>query len=99
MNRDILLFIAIAALAIAATGTGIYLMARGIRNNNPGNIRHGGSKWQGMSETQTDDEYIQFDDPVYGIRALAKLLKNYHLHKELLHLLLRLPADCVRLLE
>lgn len=77
MNRDILLFIAIAALAIAATGTGIYLMSRGIRNNNPGNIRHGSSKWQGMSLKQTDDEYIQFDDPVYGIRAMAKLLKNY----------------------
>lgn len=52
-------------------------MARGIRNNNPGNIRHGASKWQGMSGEQTDSEYIQFDDPVFGIRALAKLLKNY----------------------
>lgn len=52
-------------------------MARGIRNNNPGNIRHGASKWQGMSAQQTDKEYIQFDDPVYGIRAMAKLLKNY----------------------
>lgn len=80
MNRDILLFIAIAALAIAATGTGIYLMARGIRNKNPGNIRHGSSKWQGMSAVQTDSEYIQFDDPVYGIRAMAKLLKNYQLN-------------------
>lgn len=52
-------------------------MARGIRNNNPGNIRHGGSQWQGMSAQQTDTDYVQFDDPVYGIRALAKLLSNY----------------------
>lgn len=52
-------------------------MARGIRNNNPGNIRHGPSQWQGMSNEQTDAEYIQFDDPVYGIRAMTKLLQNY----------------------
>lgn len=77
VNKDWLLFLAIAALAIVATGTGIYIMSRGIRNNNPGNIRHGSSQWQGMSAEQTDAEYIQFDDPVYGIRALAKLLKNY----------------------
>lgn len=83
MNRDVLLFIAIAALAIAATGTGIYLMARGIRNNNPGNIRHGTSQWQGMSTEQTDDEYIQFDDPVYGIRAMTRLLQNYESRYEL----------------
>lgn len=30
-----------------------------------------------MSEEQTDSAFVQFDDPVYGIRALAKLLKNY----------------------
>ena len=83
MNRNILLFIAIAALAIAATGTGIYLMSRGIRNNNPGNIRSGPSQWQGMSAVQTDDEYIQFDDPVYGIRAMARLLQNYQANYEL----------------
>ena len=78
MRRDDwLLWIAIAALLVAATGTGLYVMARGIRNNNPGNIRHGSSKWQGMSATQTDSEYIQFDDPVYGIRAIVKLLRNY----------------------
>jgi len=76
VNRDWLLWIAIAALAIAATG-GIFFMARGIKNNNPGNIRHGGSRWQGMSDIQNDSDYVQFDDPVYGIRALAKLLKNY----------------------
>lgn len=83
MNRDLLLWIAIGALLIAATGTGIYLMARGIRNNNPGNIRHGASQWQGMSATQSDAEYIQFDNPVYGIRAMARLLQNYESRYEL----------------
>lgn len=77
MNRDTLLWLLVAALAIAGIGTGVYLMTRGIRNNNPGNIRHGGSQWQGMSLQQTDAEYVQFDDPVYGIRAMAKLLTNY----------------------
>jgi len=77
MNKDFLLFLAVAALMIAATGGVVYMGTRGIRNNNPGNIRRGSSQWQGMSAEQTDKEYIQFDNPVYGIRALAKLLKNY----------------------
>lgn len=51
---------------------------RGIRNNNPGNIRHSGSQWQGMAAQQTDPAFVQFIAPEYGIRALAKLLTNYH---------------------
>lgn len=77
MNREILLWLLVGGLIIAGLGTGVYLMTRGIRNNNPGNIRHGGSQWQGMSLQQTDAEYVQFDDPIYGIRAMAKLLTNY----------------------
>ena len=77
MKQDWLIWLAIGALLIGATGTGVYTMTRGLRNNNPGNIRHGSSRWQGMSTEQTDSAFVQFDDPVYGIRALAKLLKNY----------------------
>lgn len=77
MNRDTILWLIVAGLVIAGLGTGIFLMARGIRNNNPGNIRHSTSQWQGMSATQTDADYVQFDDPIYGIRAMAKLLNNY----------------------
>jgi hypothetical protein len=77
MNRDTLLWLVVGALIIVGLGTGVFLMSRGIRNNNPGNIRHGGSQWQGMSAQQTDAEYVQFDDPIYGIRAMAKLLTNY----------------------
>ena len=78
MKNDWLIWLAIGALLIAATGTGVYVMARGIRNNNPGNIRHGSSQWQGMSADQSkDDAFVQFDSPVYGIRALTKLVKNY----------------------
>jgi len=49
---------------------------RGIRNNNPGNIRHG-SAWRGLSKDQTDDSFCVFDDPVMGLRALGKVLINY----------------------
>ena len=77
MKNSWLIWLAIGALLIIGTGTGFYIMARGIRNNNPGNIRHSSSQWQGKSATQTDTEYVQFDNPVWGIRALAKLLKNY----------------------
>lgn len=52
------------------------MKARGIRNNNPGNIRRG-EQWQGMSQAQTDPSFIQFTDPVYGIRAINKILKTY----------------------
>jgi hypothetical protein len=59
------------------TDTIMSKIARGIRNNNPGNIRKGKSQWQGMSPTQTDPAFVQFTAPEYGIRALAVLLKNY----------------------
>lgn len=54
------------------------MTARGIRNNNPGNIRLGSDRWQGMSAVQTDGVFIQFDSMLYGIRALIKLLMNYY---------------------
>lgn len=75
MNRWVL--IGIILLGVAALSGGVYMAARGIRNKNPGNIRHGSSKWQGMSAEQTDSEYIQFDNAKYGIRAMTKLLRNY----------------------
>lgn len=50
---------------------------RGVRNNNPGNIRLSKDKWQGLSQQQTDSSFCQFTDPVWGIRALAVLLINY----------------------
>lgn len=50
--------------------------ARGERNNNPGNIRHG-SKWQGLSAQQTDKDFCQFVSPEYGIRAIFVLMRTY----------------------
>lgn len=50
---------------------------RGIRNNNPGNIENNGVQWQGLSPNQTDSRFYQFKAPVWGIRAMARLLQNY----------------------
>lgn len=51
---------------------------RGIRNNNPGNIRHG-ANWQGLNPNsrKIDSAFCVFTNPVYGLRALAKVLVNY----------------------
>ena len=53
-------------------------MSRGIRNNNPGNIRHG-IDWDGLDKDQSkDEEFSQFSTPEYGIRAMFKILKTYN---------------------
>lgn len=44
---------------------------RGIRNNNPGNLRRDGTPWQGLSSEQTDAEFYQFVDAAHGVRALG----------------------------
>lgn len=53
--------------------------SRGIRNNNPGNIRHG-DNWLGLAPEQTDSDFCQFTTPEFGIRAMARTLFNYQ-HK------------------
>ena len=51
-------------------------LPRGIRNNNPGNVRLG-SPWDGLAPHQTDPAFCQFIDPEHGIRAIAKILMSY----------------------
>jgi len=51
--------------------------ARGIRNNNPGNIRKSETQWEGASPVQGDDAFVTFDTPEYGIRAMARVLTTY----------------------
>ncbi len=55
-------------------------MPRGIRNNNPLNIRHSADHWQGAREEQTDKEFVQFDSMAYGYRAAWKTLESYWKH-------------------
>lgn len=52
------------------------MTARGIRNNNSGNIRLGGG-WAGLAEDQSDEIFCIFADMQHGIRALIKLLMAY----------------------
>lgn len=52
-------------------------LPRGIRNNNPGNIEKTSDAWQGLADIQPDSRFFTFIDPVYGIRALAKIIRNY----------------------
>lgn len=49
---------------------------RGIRNNNPLNIRKG-SKWKGERPTQTDRAFEEFVSMEYGIRAGFIILRKY----------------------
>lgn len=50
---------------------------RGLRNNNPLNIRHSTNKWQGLAESQTDSEFCQFRNVFWGIRAAFVIIKTY----------------------
>lgn len=49
---------------------------RGIRNNNPLNIRKG-SNWQGEKKPQTDRDFEQFESMQYGVRAGFIILRRY----------------------
>ena len=54
------------------------MMARGIRNYNPGNIRIvPGVNWVGEASVQTDPSFVVFKDPVYGIRAIVRIMRSY----------------------
>jgi hypothetical protein len=50
---------------------------RGIRNNNPGNIRYDGTKWLGLAVPPSDGAFCRFIDAGHGIRAMAKIIANY----------------------
>lgn len=52
---------------------------RGIRLNNPGNIRHSKDKWLGLTPDQPDAEFCAFSLPEYGIRAMVKILLKHQL--------------------
>jgi len=52
-------------------------LPRGIRNNNPGNIRRTSIQWEGMQTFQNDDAFVQFDSATYGFRAMTRILRSY----------------------
>lgn len=51
-------------------------LPRGIRNNNPLNIRLG-DNWRGLRQEQTDKAFCQFVSMEYGLRAAFIILFNY----------------------
>ena len=54
-------------------------LPRGVRNNNPGNIRRSKPSipWRGLAANQNDEEFLVFDSPEWGLRAIAKILLHY----------------------
>ena len=52
--------------------------SRGIRNNNPLNIRRSTDRWEGAMEEQTDKSFVQFKSMAYGYRAAWKILQSYY---------------------
>ena len=53
-------------------------LPRGLRNNNPGNIRHNSDVFQGEINPSRDKEFKQFKNMAYGYRAMYKILSNYY---------------------
>lgn len=51
-------------------------LPRGIRLNNPGNIKKG-PKWQGLAETQVDKVFATFKTPQDGLRAMSRTVMTY----------------------
>lgn len=71
----LLLLLGLALLT--GTGVEVYEQVRGLRNNNPGNIRYNAAnQWQGQIG-QDADGFCIFDTMVDGVRALARILYNY----------------------
>lgn len=76
---DLLLGAGVLA-ALLFGGKKVYDMTRGIRNNNPGNVKLvPGVVWVGQvpPEQQTDPVFVQTSKPEYGIRMMARILTNY----------------------
>ena len=57
------------------------MLPRGIRNNNPLNIRRSKDQWKGLRAQQTDAQFCQFETLEYGWRAAFYLLTRTYYHK------------------
>ena len=62
---------------------------RGLRNNNPLNIRIG-NVWLGEVQNPTDREFEQFVHVTYGLRAACVLIRRY-----INHYLLNTPREII----
>lgn len=60
------------------------MTSRGIRNNNPLNIRYSSSNnWRGkvLSELKTDTDFEEFSDMSFGFLAAFNLIGNTYIHR------------------
>ncbi|MDM8144891.1 hypothetical protein QUW02_02915 [Bacteroides eggerthii] len=53
------------------------MLPRGLRNNNPLNIRRTANLWQGLSKEQNDPDFFQFESMAWGYRAAFVVLRTY----------------------
>ena len=53
-------------------------LPRGLRNNNPGNIRRNSDVFQGEVNPSRDQQFKQFKTMAHGYRAIFKILSNYY---------------------
>lgn len=53
-------------------------LPRGLRHNNPGNIRINSDLFQGEIRPSKDKSFKQFNTRAYGYRAIFKILSNYY---------------------
>lgn len=58
-------------------------LPRGLRNNNPGNIRRNSDVFQGEKIPSSDRQFKQFKTMAYGYRAVFKILTNYYRNYQL----------------
>lgn len=60
-------------------------LPRGLRNNNPLNIRMG-NVWLGEVENPTDPDFEQFKEMRFGLRAAFVLIRRYIRHYKRTHI-------------
>ncbi|MFA0443029.1 structural protein [Vibrio sp. 10N.286.49.C2] len=82
MMRALIIIVLIGALMWGAP-QGVKIVKsqlnRGIRNNNPLNIRISNNAWTGKVTPSQDKAFETFSDHKYGFRAAAKLVRNYQM--------------------
>lgn len=54
------------------------MATRGVRNNNPLNIRHSSDKFVGEKLVSDDKNFKQFESMEYGLRAAFRILRTYN---------------------
>lgn len=65
---------------VLVAGVRPVFQSRGLRNNNPGNIRENERvdyDWIGEAVIDNDDEFEVFVSPEYGIRAIGRIWDSY----------------------